>query len=197
MSNTLAHPTTLKSEVKHLQNQTCCRGMSRHHKPPVHCHWSSSRDGRNQEGSLRPSWLSRCRSWTKAGRWERFGTGCYEIRTENKDSCSMTLWTDKTSCCFSADVNVADRQPTQPQRDNDVVSRATKAVRSFVLNRSFLPLQAPNMQRLLCMCRMNRNHSLKGIENVESNILSPELHLHNQCDSPANQQLGHYEEAPT
>lgn len=78
MSNTLAHPTTLKSEVKHLQNQTCCRGMSRHHKPPVHCHWSSSRDGRNQEGSLRPSrWLARCRSWTKAGRWERFfSTGC-------------------------------------------------------------------------------------------------------------------------
>ena len=106
--------------------------------------------------------------------------------------------TDETSCRFSAHhVNVADRQPTQPQRDNDVVSRATKAVRSFVLNRSFLPLEAPNVQQLLCMSQMNRNPGLKGIENVESNILSPELHLHNRCDSPANQQLGHHEEAPT
>lgn len=42
----------------------------------------------------------------------------------------------------------ADREPTQPQSDKDVVSKATKHVRSFVLKRNFLPWAWPRAQGL-------------------------------------------------
>ena len=84
----------------------------RNHKAPEHCHLSSSRDGRNLEGSVGFSMLHAQFGWP--------------------NTRSRKSW-----------YRNADREPTQPQSDKDVVSKATKHVRSFVLKRNFLPWAWP------------------------------------------------------